>query len=487
MHFSSLLGAGNGWKSLFYVAFAGVCLAQVDPGPRAGAAGAGGYYPTLNATEQAFFTAARTRFQEIDSVSGNVPGEAGVGLGPTFNANSCAACHAQPTVGGTSPAVNPQVAFAKLGHPTPDPYPQIVPSFITANGPVREARFVLNPDGSLDGGVHGLYTIAGRTDAPGCTLAQPDFASELANRNVIFRIPTPTFGLGLVENTPDATLRANLSSTAAQRAALGIQGTLNTSGNDGTVTRFGWKAQNKSLLIFAGEAYNVEQGVSNEVFMNERSAVPGCVFNQTPEDAANMIVSGTPPSEVSAYSADTVNFAAFMRLTAPPTPTTSTPSQLNGQALFKSIGCVLCHTQSLTTGASIFTGMSNVTYHPYSDFAVHHMGSSLADGIVQGAAGPDQFRTAPLWGLGQRLFFLHDGRTSNLLQAIQAHASPAFDCVISASSDIFEFEPSLKVFAPTSASTFCGSEADKVIANFNALSGGPTGQKQELLNFLRSL
>jgi CxxC motif-containing protein (DUF1111 family) len=487
MQFRDLIKARYGRKLMVCIAFGGVCWAQSDPGPRGGAAGAGGFFPILNPTEQAFFSAARTRFQEIDSVSGTAAGEAGVGLGPTFNANSCAACHAQPAVGGTSPAVNPQVAFAKLDHPNPDPFPQTVPLFITSNGPVREARFVLNPDGSPDGGVHGLFTIAGRTDAPGCTLAQPNFATQLANRNVIFRIPTPVFGLGLVENTPDSRLMANLNATAAQRAALGIQGKLNTSGNDGTVTRFGWKAQNKSLLIFAGEAYNVEQGVSNELFPNERSAVPGCVFNQTPEDASNMIIAGTPSSEVSAYSADTVNFAAFMRMTAPPTATTTTASQLNGQHLFDSIGCVLCHTQSLTTAASIFTGMSSVTYHPYSDFALHHMGSNLADGILQGAAGPDEFRTAPLWGIGQRLFFLHDGRTSDLLQAIQAHTSSPFDCVISASSNIFEFEPNLKVFAPTSASTFCGSEADRVIADFNALSGGPTGQKQDILNFLRSL
>jgi hypothetical protein len=114
-------------------------------------------------------------------------------------------------------------------------------------------------------------------------------------------------------------------------------------------------------------------------------------------------------------------------------------------------------------------------------------GANLADGILQGAAGPDEFRTAPLWGVGQRLFFLHDGRTSDLLQAIQEHASSPFDCVISASSNIFEFDPPLKFFAPTSASTFCGSEEDKVIANFNGLSGGPTGQKQDILNFLGSL
>jgi CxxC motif-containing protein (DUF1111 family) len=471
-------------KVILCLAFAGICLAQSDPGPRGGAAGAGGAFPTLDPAEQAFFTAARARFKEIDSVSGTVPGEAGVGLGPTFNANSCAACHAQPDVGGSSPATNPQVAFAKLDHPNPDPFPQTVPSFITLNGPVREARFVLNPDGSLDGGVHGLYTIAGRTDAPGCTLAQPDFATQLANRNVIFRIPTPTFGLGLVENTPDATLQANLNSTAAQRAELGIHGRLNTTGNDGTVTRFGWKAQNKSLLIFAGEAYNVEQGVSNEVFMNERSAVPGCVFNATPEDALNMTVNGTPTSPPSAFSADTVNFAGFMRMSAPPKPTTASPSELNGKTLFSSVGCALCHSPSLTTAASIFTGMPSASYHPYSDFAIHHMGSNLADGINQGAAGPDEFRTAPLWGIGQRLFFLHDGRTSDLMQAIQAHSSSDFDCVIRASSNIFEFEPHLKVFSPTSASTFCGSEADKVIANFNALS---SAQKQDILNFLRSL
>jgi CxxC motif-containing protein (DUF1111 family) len=97
--------------------------------------------------------------------------------------------------------------------------------------------------------------------------------------------------------------------------------------------------------------------------------------------------------------------------------------------------------------------MSNVTYNPYSDFALHKMGIDLQDGIVQGAAKGNQFRTAPLWGLGQRLFFLHDGRTTSLIQAIQAHSSN-------------------------------GSEANKVILNYNRLKAS---QKQDLLNFLRSL
>jgi CxxC motif-containing protein (DUF1111 family) len=455
----------------------------VDPGPRGGPANAGGPVltdpdsppqqaqaavaclpgllpgsPALLMCEQAYI-----RFQEIDSVSGTIPGEDGVGLGPTFNANSCAMCHAQPGPLGSSPGLtskqnsvpNPQVAVATL-----DGAKNTVPSFITANGPVREVRFVKNADGSNDGGVHDLFTISGRTDAQGCAPTQPPFAAQFAAGNIIFRIPTPTFGLGLVENTPDATLAANVAASAS--ATLGIAGVLNTTGNDGTVTRFGWKAQNKSLVIFAGEAYNVEQGVSNEVFQNERGGgagnLAGCFsINGTPEDHTDPGGTGS----VSDTNSDVQNFAIAMRLSAPPVQTlTNIPgnptaaSIANGQTEFINIGCANCHTPSLTTNSksSIDNALANVTYRPFSDFAIHHMGA-LADGINQGGAGPDQFRTAPLWGVGQRLFFLHDGRTSDLGAAIEAHGS-------------------------------AGSEASAVITNFDNLT---QLQQQDILNFLRSL
>lgn len=451
--------------------------AQHDPGPRSGLAGAGGFYPTLNPNEQNFFNQALLRFQEVNSVSGTI--EPGNGLGPGFNGNSCAMCHAQPAIGGSGPGMaspqnpvpNPQVALATLDGAT-----NFIPPFITASGPVREARFIRKPNGERDGGVHNLFTIAGRSDAPGCNLQQPDFAHELANKNVIFRVPTELFGLGLVENTPDLVLQTNLAASQAQRQQLGIHGTFNTSANDGTITRFGWKAQNKSLLLFAGEAYNVEQGVSNELFPNERNAAPGCVFNATPEDSSNVLNGnpsspnfGTPIGTVSEMEADFENFAAFMRLSAPPTPAPPTASTQNGAQLFNSVGCALCHSSSLTTASSIFTGMGGVTYQPFSDFALHHMGEGLADGIVQGQAGPDEFRTAPLWGVGQRLFFLHDGRTPDLLQAIQAHASPGEDCVE-------DHDPMHR--------RRCRSEANQVIRNFQLLS---PAQVQDLLNFLRSL
>jgi CxxC motif-containing protein (DUF1111 family) len=444
----------------------------IDPGPRGGPPAAGDFYATLNAAEQASFHGALEIFKEVASVSGTIPGEPGMGLGPTFNGNSCALCHAQPAIGGSSPGLkspqnpvpNPQVALATLHGAT-----NMVPPFITPDGPVREARFITAAPSSanaasIDGDVYGLYTIQGRFDAPGCNLAQPDFPAQLAAHNVTFRIPGAVFGLGLVENTPDATLQLNLAANKSAKAALGIAGRFNSSGNDGTVSKFGWKAQNKSLMVFAAEAYNVEEGVSNENFTNERGAIPGCVFNTTPEDRTSD----------TGESSDIVSSAIFMRLSAPPTPAAPSPSAQRGSALFDSVGCALCHSRTLRTTASPFTGMSNLTYHPYSDFALHRMGSTLADGVKQGAAEGDEFRTAPLWGIGQRLFFLHDGRTSDLGAAIEAHASPGKPCATQ--------EPNSH--AVWSRPAPCASEANAVINAYNSLS---PAQQTDLLAFLRSL
>jgi len=441
-------------------------VAQTDPGVRGGGAAAGSALSSVLANNPAtildFFNDAKGRFQEIDSVSGTVAGEEGVGLGPRYNSRSCAACHAQPAVGGTAPSVNPQIADA-----TADGAHNTIPSFITSTGPVREARFPFffdqfgNPDTSRpNGGVEDLYTIVGRVDAQTCTsLAQPSFAQAVATNNVIFRIPTPTFGSGLIENIDDATLLAN--QTAQSSNSFGIAGAFNHNGNDGTISRFGWKAQNKSLVIFAGEAYNVEQGVSNELFPQERP-LPGedmttglpasCRVNATPEDHTNFNTTAT------GASGDSVAFAMFMRLLAPPTPNATTPggstSINNGRSLFNAIGCNVCHTVSLTTSRSAITpSLGQATATLYSDLEVHHMGS-LADNVSQGGAGGDQFRTAPLWGLGQRIFFLHDGRTRDLVSAIRSHNSS-------------------------------GSEANG--PSFNFFINLSVSQQQDILNFLRSL
>jgi CxxC motif-containing protein (DUF1111 family) len=434
------------------LAASGAAFGQVvvDPGPRGGAPGAGGSVSGLSNLDQAFFTAAQTRFQEVDSVSGNIANETGNGLGPVFNGNSCAMCHAFPALGGSSPKVNPQVALANLDGAT-----NTVPSFITSNGPVREARFIKNASGAPDGGVHDLFTITGRSDASGCNISQPNFNQAIDQSNIIFRIPTPVFGLGLVENIPDANLISQEASLQTLQTALGItSGVFNISGNDGTITRFGWKAQNKSLLIFSGEAYNVEMGVTNEAFPDERNTTSGCVFNATPEDSTNVIDNEASNSPASDFSSDIVNFAAFMRLLDRPTPAAATSQTTNGAQQFDNIGCTRCHIPHQKTANSVFgSGMSAVEISVYSDFALHSMGVGLQDQISQGAANGQQFRTAPLWGLGQRLFFLHDGRESNLLSVIADHQSS-------------------------------GSEANQTVTNFNGLS--PTNQ-QDIILFLRSL
>lgn len=420
-----------------------------DPGVRGGPPGAGGPIPGLDASELEFFRASNQSFLEVQSVQGTVANESGTGLGPRFNLNSCAGCHAQPAVGGSSPSTNPQVAMASL-----DGALNQVPFFVTLHGPVREARFKFNPDGTRDGGVHNLYTITGRSDARGCNIAQPDFEDAAERNNLIFRIPTPLFGAGLIEAIEDAAIIANMNSHRVEKQVLGIHGAVNRNGNDGTITRVGWKAQNKSLELFSGEAYNVEQGVTNEIFQNERDETPGCLFNGIPEDHTNFSA-----TELTDVPSDVVKFAIFMRFLAPPTPAPANPSIASGRNLFNRIGCALCHTPTLVTGSSSSAALSNKPVNLFSDLLLHHMGHGLADDIIQGRAEPDQFRTAPLWGLGQRIFFLHDGRTNDLLKAIQAHASAAH--------------------AP-----YPSSESNGVVEIFNLL---PERQKQDILNFLRSL
>jgi len=289
------------------------------------------------------------------------------------------------------------------------------------------------------------------------------------NSNIVFRIPTPTMGSGLIEAIPDSAILANMTANAAAKSQLGVSGhansiqggTVNLSANDGTITRFGWKAQNKSLLMFSGEAYNVEMGISNQLFPQKRDETANCQGgNAIPNDTDNFPAPGTTIAATAVLS-DIEAFANFMRMLAPASPAAPTASTQSGQAVFTDIGCAFCHTPSMKTGSAVATGssrapspaLSNKQVNLYSDLLVHHMGNGLADGVTQGAAGPDEFRTAPLWGLGERVYFLHDGRTSNLVQAIGEHAGS-------------------------------GSEANKIVANFGALDAQ---QQQDLLNFLRSL
>ena len=168
----------------------------------------------------------------------------------------------------------------------------------------------------------------------------------------LWRVPEPY----LAEAQDDATIMANMNDHAAAKQALGISGRPNRNGNDGTITRFGWKAQNKSLEIFAGEAYNVEMGVTNELFQTERpnpgEGLPAsCLFNPTPEDSTHF-----QAAQHADVPSDVTQFAIFMRLLAPPAPSTTRPggaaSIVNGRVQFDRVGCSFCHTPSLKTAPS---------------------------------------------------------------------------------------------------------------------------------------
>jgi CxxC motif-containing protein (DUF1111 family) len=459
---------------------AGMAFAQTDPGVRSNTGvNAGQPFASVTASpnDLAFFQAGLAQFNEHQTVTGDNPG-----LGPRFNLDSCGACHSQPAPGGTSPASG---IFPNVG---PNPQSQVIangvvngnfntiPFFVLANGPVREARFpfFFNANGTANtnnpnGGVEDLFTVTGRSDAQNCSLQQPSFNAANAANNIIFRIPTPTFGTGLMANIDDSTLLANQAAQANN--GVGISGTFNHNGNDGTISRFGWKAQNKSLMIFAGEAYNVEMGITNELFTQDRP-LPGEDGNGgtggtgLPANCLNLALIGYPEDKThsdgtnaSTVTSDVGLFNAFMQFLDQPTPSTTSPggatSIANGRSLFSAVGCAICHTPTLKTQPSnLTTGLSNANANLFSDIEIHHMGAVLADNVSQGGAGGDQFRTAPLWGLGQRIFLLHDGRCSDLLCAIEAHESN-------------------------------GGEATTVESIFD--NNLTASQQQDILNFLRSL
>jgi len=455
-----------------------------DPGVRGGPPGAGQPIAGLNVNDLALWNRGRFRSVEREATCDTcnditqgqpIPPDAppdttnSAGMGPRFNNTSCTLdCHSQPAIGGTSPFVNPAFTAAKAKGAK-----NKVPFFETLDGPMREVRFKFRPDGSRDGGVHQIFTVAGRSDSPSCTtLAQPDFSDV---DNLSFRIPLPMFGLGLIESIQDKQILQFKNSNLGRKNALGIHGHTNNSGNDGTIARFGWKAQNKSITQFAGEAYNVELGISNDLNPNVTDEDDNCLLTKEPADVPH-VGDGSDPTDPTDNFSDPVNvlpvwmtFVTFMRGTDQPTPGARDASADRGLDVFNDIGCAECHVPAMTTkpdnGGPRTPALRGKTVTLFSDLLVHHMGGTLADNVIQGGAGPDEFRSTPLWGVGQRIFFLHDGRTKSLVDAILLHYSPASH-------------------AHGSTPAYPASEANQVVRNFADL---PSGKQQDLINFLRTL
>jgi hypothetical protein len=515
-------------------------LAQTDPGVRGGTQNIAGYLeyrgvpiprpplispnPTTGATvtanELALFNEGINRAGQLESTcdtcadvtSGSPVNGLGEldpifpqfhtnsnGLGSRHNAEQCLLCHAQPTLGGSGGFLVPNPGQATALPPenpmfrlVPNRFGKrnVVPSFEQQYGPIREVRFQFNPDGTRDGSVHQLWVITGITKdptIPGCSIVQPDFATQQNNGNLSFRIPLQLFGLGLIDSIQDQEILAQQAATASWRSALGIAGHPNRNGNDGTITRFGWKAQNKSITVFAGEAYNVEMGITNELFPTSTEENAACMGTNKPEP--NDVVR-TDPSDVANdgfnnplhIMPDWMMFQLMMRFIDAPQPDPNpSASAIRGRTVFSNVGCDLCHTPQMQTAPVMNSAvLQNRPVNLFSDLLVHHMGAGLADNIIQTFAGPDEFRTTPLWGVGQRMFFLHDGRTSDLLAAIQAHFSASTLTSLNGTIDTL----GLLIGLSATNNGYQASEANTVIQNFNALSAS---DKQAVLDFLRSL
>ena len=448
-----------------------------DPGPRGGSPGAGGPLPGLTDSELALFKEGQFRASELeatcDTCSDVPPGTPippgsppdttnSAGLGGRFNSDQCLACHAQPAAGGTSPAVNPSFGAARHKGAT-----NRVPFFETLDGPTREVRFLFNEDGTRDGSVHQKFTVKGRSDAPLCQLEQPDFEGAAAVNGLAFRIPTPLFGLGLVDSISDKEILAHLASHPERKAHLGIHGTPNRATNNATIGRFGWKAQNASITVFAGEAYNVEMGVTNELFPISKTEDETCNLGAEPNDVTR--VDKDKFGDTLEVMADWVMFSLFTRFLDAPQPAEMSHAAERGRNFFEEVGCSECHVASMQTRPAPLGPLSHAlagkTVRLFSDLVLHHMGANLADNVIQGDAGPDMFRTSPLWGVGQRLFFLHDGRTNDLQSAIRAHFS-------------------LPASAHGRDPAYPASEANQVVIDYLRL---PASHQQDLLEFLRSL
>jgi CxxC motif-containing protein (DUF1111 family) len=340
----------------------------------------------LTPDQQAAFAAGRAKFAEVETVAD--------GLGPVFNGTSCGECHAHPALGGSSPDLGTSVEF-RIGTLTSGAYDPLV----EYGGPVLQRRSIKEFEPACP--------IEGERVPPQATLVSQ-------------RITPMLFGDGLIEAIPDEEILQQRD--AQSRGEDGVSGKPNFVFNPETgrleIGRFGWKAHDPTLHLFAGDAYLNEMGITNPTFPNENlpqgQPIP-------PEWQSSFDRAGKLEDDGSDVSA----FAEFMRFLAPPASAPITGMALHGQRLFAQIGCASCHVPAMTTGDNPVAALRFQTVAIYSDLLLHDMGPGLADGIVMGSATGSQWRTTPLWGLAQRNFFIHDGRATTLPDAILAHGGEA--------------------------------------------------------------
>ena len=335
--------------------------------------------PGITAAEFEAFRLGLEDFLEVET--------AAEGLGPAYNATSCAACHVVPAIGGIAPVT-------------------------TVRAGVRDTDGAYRDFDAERGSLFQLFSIP----THGCQSVIPAEANVIARR-----APIPLFGAGLVEAIPDAAILALADPHDAD--GDGVSGRAAQVHDPATgalrVGRFGWKAQIATLLTFSGDAYRNEMGITNDLFPLELTfdltdeQLRRCDEIPEPEDI--------PAPGTGRRGID--NFEAFMRLLAPPARGAVGPRAARGRQVFEATGCAACHVPALATGPSANPLFDRRPVPLFSDLLLHDVGTG--DGIAQAAAGPGEIRTPALWGLRHRRPLLHDGSAPTLLDALVRHGNEA--------------------------------------------------------------
>jgi CxxC motif-containing protein (DUF1111 family) len=331
----------------------------------------------LTAEQLERFADGKDDFEEVETVE--------EGLGPVFNDVSCATRHSVPTVGGGSSRLETRFG-SRLANGQFDPLSKFGGSLIQEQG------------------------IGAAGECEYLAEVVPPEATIVAKRRT-----TPLFGLGLVDAVPDGTFW-NLSFAErfnSDRTSGIVSVVTNNATGKQAVGKFGWKGQNPTLFQFSGDAYVNEMGITSPEFPDENCPGGDC-------DSLRC----NPMDDVNDDGSGVVAFADFMTFLAPPPRGPINGAALLGERVFGQLGCDSCHTSTLRSGSNSVQALDRVTFHPYSDFLLHDMGS-LGDGITQNRATGRLMRTAPLWGVRNLETLLHDGRATTFEQAILAQAGQA--------------------------------------------------------------
>ena len=309
------------------------------------------------------------------------------GLGPAFNATSCAVCHNVPAIGGGGLILEVRAGYRD------------------ESGAFK----TFDPSGET---LMHLFS----TPTHGCQPGIPSQATIIARR-----APIPLFGAGLVEAIEDETIRALEDPADRDRDGISGRAALIRDAETGLtrVGRFGWKAQHATLISFGADAYRNEMGITNDLFPTEVAfgirpeQIRSCDPMPDPEDVADR--------QTGRRGID--NFASFMRFLAPLPPGDTGPREIAGEGFFQTVGCASCHVPVLRTGPSSSPPFNRQPVRLFSDLLLHDI--DTGDGIPQGAATDREIRTPALWGLRFRRPLLHDGSAVTIEDAIRRHGGEA--------------------------------------------------------------